>query len=462
VGDHDTFILSVLTSTQAVSAAEARSVVGWWTTERMAGESLPDFLVRREVLSATVRDMVRTLGATSAAPPDADIVFAENGAERLRHNLGLSERRVAQPSLVNCLTRPPQRGRDSADLRPAHFRTNRQPVPAVRAGTLLGRYLLVEQIGRGASCLVFRALHRTLNLPVAIKVLPFESDPDDPAVREQFRAEARLQAKLDHPNIVRVLDFEDAATLPYLVLEFVEGSTLADQIAKRGRVPPDQALRTVLQITEALSAIHDMGIVHRDVKPGNILLTADGKRAKLADLGLALVVGPARASAPTDTPRDAVVGTAAYIAPEQALSAPAIDHRADIYSLGATLYHALTGRMPFTGRSRLEVLLKHTQEPPVSPSQIVPELGHAVSAVVLKMMAKDPGARQQTFGELLADLRSLVRRAPGVTTEVTAFPSEPETATDSAMTDSRSALSASAWRRLFPLRAPPKGVGAQH
>ncbi len=287
-------------------------------------------------------------------------------------------------------------------------------------------------------------------------MLPYESDAEDPAVREQFRAEARLQARLDHPNIVRVLDFEDEVALPYLVLEYVQGWTLADLITKQGRVAPEPALRKVLQIGEGLAALQQLGVVHRDVKPGNILVPADGRGAKLADLGLAMVIGQARAAGVSDTPRDTVVGTAAYIAPEQALCTRLIDHRADVYSLGATLYHALTGRLPFPGRSRLEVLFKHTQEALVPPDQHVPTLGSAVSALIGKMMAKDPGGRHQTYPELLADLAALVRKPPTV---ALAAPTPEDLAVTGTMTDSQTALSPAAWRK-WSVR-PPTGARAR-
>jgi serine/threonine protein kinase len=454
VSPNDTFVLTVLTSTQALTAAEAQGVVGWWTAERRAEEALLAFLVRRQVFTPSVRDMGQLLDSGPVAPQHAAKLFAPRGVECLRKNLGLPEQRPGQPDLVNCLARPPQRVMEVADRRtPQTLRAARHSTPAVRAGTLLGKYLLVEQIGRGASCVVFRGLHRGLNLPVAVKVLPYESDCEDPAVREQFRAEARLQARLDHPNIVRVLDFEDEVALPYLVLEYVQGWTLAELIAKQGRVAPEPALRKMLQIGEGLAALHQLGVVHRDVKPGNILLPADGRGAKLADLGLALVIGQARAAGVSDTPKGVVVGTAAYIAPEQALCMALIDHRADVYSLGATLYHALTGRLPFPGRSRLEVLFKHTQEALVPPDRLVPELGSAVSDLIGRMMAKDPGGRHQTYPELLADLAALVRTPPNV---APAGPTPEDLAVTGTMTDSQTALSPSAWRR-WSVR-PPTGA----
>ncbi len=376
MGPSDTFILTVLTSAQALTAAEAQSVVGWWMAERLADESLLAFLVRREVFGSEAADLDRSVGNDPLASLEASKLFAKRGVARLRKNLGLSQRLPNPSDLVHCLARRTPRRNDLDDLRPASGRpTDRQAVPTVRAGTLLGKYLLVEQIGRGASCIVFRGLHRGLNIPVAVKVLPHESDPDDPTVRELFRAEARLQARLDHPNIVRVLDFEGEAALPYIVLEYVEGMTLAERIAKGGRLSADQALKMVLQISEALAAIHKMGIVHRDVKPGNILLTADGHKAKLADLGLALVVGtalhrrPAPASAtPWSARRPTCLRNRPY--PLQERSTTRARH---LFARDDAVPHTHRASVAVR-RSRLEVMLKHTQEKPVSPDQLVPEL----------------------------------------------------------------------------------------
>jgi hypothetical protein len=152
-------------------------------------------------------------------------------------------------------------------------------------GSVLGKCLLTELVGQGASGVVYRALHKTLNIPVAVKVLQIEGGGVDPAVVLQFRAEARLLARLSHPNIVRVLDFEDDVRFPYLVLEYVEGLSLAELISQSGRVRTDRAVRVIVQICEGLSAARKLGVVHRDVKPANILLGKEGS-AKLADLGL--------------------------------------------------------------------------------------------------------------------------------------------------------------------------------
>jgi serine/threonine protein kinase len=191
-----------------------------------------------------------------------------------------------------------------------------------------------------------------------------------------------------------------------MVLEYVEGMSLAELILQSGRLRLDRALRIILQVAEALAAAHRLGVVHRDVKPGNILVTKDGQ-AKLADLGLAVIVG--KQNAPV-TPTTGMAGTVAYMSPEQAGSAMAVDHRSDIYGLGATFYHAVTGQMPFTGRSAMEVMLKHAQEPPVPPHQLATDLDPAASEIILKMLAKKAAERHQTDDELIKMLANLQAR----------------------------------------------------
>jgi serine/threonine protein kinase len=271
-------------------------------------------------------------------------------------------------------------------------------------GDVLGNCTLEERLGQGSSSVVYRARHRKLNIPVAVKVLHTSALAASPELRERLRSEAVLLAQLNHPNVVRVWDFDDEAPLPYLVMEYVEGSSLAERIRQCGRIPQDWALSLIGQVIDGLAAAQAAGIVHRDLKPDNILLTRDG-RVKLADLGLAVVVGsaPVRTGTPADS---GIAGTAGYVAPEQARSAPDVDHRADIYSLGCTLFHALTGRLPFEGKSAMQVILRHLKEPPTPPELLAPGIEPSASALVLRMMAKEPAARFQTY----ADLRATVAR----------------------------------------------------
>jgi serine/threonine protein kinase len=282
----------------------------------------------------------------------------------------------------------------------------------LEVGDQVGKYLLIEQIGSGGTAHVFRALHRVLNIPVAIKVLKMDGgdvlSESENEVFEQLRKEAQLLARFNHPNIVRVYDFEEESHYPFLVMEFVDGLSLSEVISHAGRLRADRAAKIILQVAEGLaSAQKKTGLVHRDVKPGNILLARDGG-VKLADLGLALALTWHK---PKIDSTAVLAGTAAYMSPEQAQGSAEVDHRSDIYSLGATMYHAVTGEMPFKGKNRLEMILKHSQETPPPPHQVVPGVDSAYSELIYKMLAKKPDERFQTYEELIEALRSLTSRS---------------------------------------------------
>jgi serine/threonine protein kinase len=270
--------------------------------------------------------------------------------------------------------------------------------PTPRIGERLGKCLLAAKIGEGATGVVFRATHQTLGIDVAVKVLSSVTQSQD-ELAGQFSAEARMLARLNHPNIVRIWDFETAADAPpFLVLEFVDGQNLDELIQTRGSLPADQAVPLFTQVVAGLAAAHrQAGLIHRDIKPGNILLGLNGE-VKVADLGLASILETEKEL----TSR--VAGTVAYMPPEQANGVIGLDLRSDIYALGATMYHALTGGLPFTGRSRAEVMFKHASVAPVPPDQREPSVPPGLSAVVVKMLAKKPEDRYQTYDELLAAL----------------------------------------------------------
>jgi eukaryotic-like serine/threonine-protein kinase len=296
------------------------------------------------------------------------------------------------------------------------------PEPAARAldpGAVVGKYQVTRRLGEGACGVVVRAVHRALGLPVALKV-PHPSPPTGgPSNRQLLRREADLLARLNHPRIVHLRDFEDDPAGPYLVLEYVDGITLAEAL-RRGPLPAARAARVIGQVAEGLAALLDLGIIHRDVKPGTILVSPSGD-AKIADLGLALEVRAARAEdAPTC---DSAGGTASYTAPEQFLAPATVDHRADVYALGATFYHAVTGRPPFRGPSARSVLFKHATQPVVPPHARNPLVPRDVSALVCRMMAKDPAQRFQTYDDLFDALASLHTPA-GPPLELPTFPWE--------------------------------------
>jgi serine/threonine protein kinase len=259
-------------------------------------------------------------------------------------------------------------------------------------GQVLGKCLLLERIGQGSAGVVFKAKHQSLNILVAVKVLNLAKPGE---MYRQLRSEAQLLAQLNHPNIVRVWDFEDDPVLPYLVLEFVEGPSVIDLIRRNGPLPLGRAIQVIRQVAAGLAAAHKLGVVHRDVKPGNILLTSDGI-AKLADLGLAVLVDAAE----NGSKAPGLAGTVAYMPPEQATSKNNIDLRSDIYALGASFYHMATGHIPFQGVTRMEVILKHAQEPIVPPNMLSTGVTPAASNLIAKMMAKSPTDRFQTYEEL--------------------------------------------------------------
>jgi serine/threonine protein kinase len=276
-----------------------------------------------------------------------------------------------------------------------------------RVGEVLGKYRLTGVLGEGSTSRVYRGEHVRLPLAVAVKVFG-AAEWLDPAALHQLRQEAALLCGLNHPNIIRLWDFDDEGAHPYLVTELVAGPPLGRMVAEGGALLPDWAVHLAAQVAAGLEAALELGIVHRDVKPSNILLTTDG-RAKLADLGLAVTVGPVLSTRRDDpTPAGAITGTAGYIAPEQARNAAPIDHRADVYSLGATLYHCVCGRLPFTGRSAMEVILKHVREAPVPPRVVAPRVPARLSDLILRMMAKSPEDRFDTYAELRHEMQAVL------------------------------------------------------
>lgn len=262
---------------------------------------------------------------------------------------------------------------------------------------LSGRYRVDDLIGRGGMASVYRGYDQTLGRTVAIKVLKADL-AGDAAFRTRFRLEAQAASRMAHPTIVRVFDAgEDVETgedgherpVPYIVMELVHGRLLKDVIAA-GPVPTDDALRYVDGILEALEYSHRAGVVHRDIKPGNVMITDSG-RVKVMDFGIARAVSDSSSTVAETT---AIVGTAAYFSPEQA-KGESVDARADLYSTGVVLYELLTGRTPFRGETPVAVAYQHVSEAPVPPSEIVETLPRALDAIVLRALAKDPFQRPQ-------------------------------------------------------------------
>ena len=269
------------------------------------------------------------------------------------------------------------------------------------------RYELEELVGTGGMSSVYRAHDRMLERDVALKVLHQEFTADTDYV-ERFRREARSVAQLSHPNIVTVIDRGEQDGRQYIVFEYVKGENLKALVQRVGPLPEEEAVRLALQIARALGFAHDRGLVHRDVKPQNVLLNGDGQ-AKVTDFGIArsLDVGGL-------TQTGTVMGTSDYIAPEQARGSQA-DAQSDIYSLGAVLYEMLTGEVPFPGDNFVSVALRHINDPVPSVRDRRPDVSPRLDAAVQRAMAKDPRDRFGSMDELCAELSASLdepERAP--------------------------------------------------
>jgi serine/threonine-protein kinase len=272
-----------------------------------------------------------------------------------------------------------------------------------------GKMELLELLGSGAMGKVYRAHHRALDKTVAIKVLHSESGVS-PAIALRFKSEARAASRLDHPNSLQILDFgEDGPDhLLYIAMEFLEGVTLQSLLAREGKLTPHRTAWIMGQVCSALAAAHDQGVIHRDVKPANVILTRKRgdhgiiqDHVKVCDFGLAKVLDtdPERSSNGPITQQGAVLGTPAYMSPEQA-KGETVDHRSDVYSCGVILYRMLSGKKPFVGESAWAVSLKQIADSAQPIREIAPEISEELAAVVHRALEKDPTRRFQSAREL--------------------------------------------------------------
>jgi serine/threonine-protein kinase len=286
-----------------------------------------------------------------------------------------------------------------------------------QVGTLLnGRYRLDAQIGTGGMSTVYRAFDTVLERQVAIKLMHREIASDSDQL-ERFRREARAVAQLNHPHIVTVIDAGEDDSTPYIVFEYVEGETLKDRIRRHGRLPIQEAIAYAIEIARALGVAHDRGIVHRDVKPQNVLVDEEGS-AKVTDFGIARTLDQEGLTAD-----GRVLGTTDYVSPEQALG-HAVTGQSDLYSLGIVLFEMLTGDVPFKGDNQVAVAMKHVREQLPDVQLRRPEVSSALAAVLDRATAKETERRYATDQELITDLEQVLayetQRSGQVTGEATA------------------------------------------
>ncbi|HNN94906.1 MAG TPA: serine/threonine-protein kinase, partial [Pseudomonadota bacterium] len=266
-------------------------------------------------------------------------------------------------------------------------------------GVRIGRYVLQDALGEGATATVFRSFHELLSMPVAVKVFEPLDPSIDPEGAARFRREAQALVRLTHPNIVRIVDVDVWEGKPFIVMEYVGETTLAMQIQNLGRLPAARIAQIGLAVADALQAATEQGMLHRDVKPSNILERRDGQ-IKLVDFGIASTRSAEGVLSDPQAKQGLVSGTPTYIAPEQAQNPSQIDFRADMYSLGATLYHAAIGRPVFIRPTAYDLLLAHIHEPPVHINDLDSAFDPHLAFVIHRMLQKRPEDRFASWQEL--------------------------------------------------------------
>ena len=270
-------------------------------------------------------------------------------------------------------------------------------------------YKILGKLGAGAMAIVYKGIQLSLNREVAIKILP-KKFSENPEYVERFYKEGQAAAKLNHNNIVQAFDVGEAGGYHYFVMEYVQGKTIHEDIAKGKIYSEEEAVEIIIQVASALAHAHSCGLIHRDVKPKNIIIST-GNIVKLADMGLARATSDIEAA---KTEEGKAYGTPYYIAPEQIRGEIDIDGRADIYGLGATFYHMMTGRVPFMADDPSDVMRKHLREQLIPPDHINTTLSAGISEVIEVMMAKKKSDRYNNAEELLIDLESIQQGQPPV------------------------------------------------
>ncbi len=272
-----------------------------------------------------------------------------------------------------------------------------------------GRYEILSTLGKGGMGVVYKAHDRQLDDEVALKVLRPDVMKEDPSLLERFKQEIKLARKITHRCVLRTHDFGEAGGTPYISMEFLEGVTLKDLLRGKGALPIGVGLRIAKQMCQGLDAAHRQGVVHRDIKPQNMLILPETGELKIMDFGIARTASlkPGQSGLTT---AGTVMGTPDYIPPEQAQGAAA-DFRSDIYSLGVVLFETFTGKLPFDGDSVMKIVMAHIQAPPPSPRRLNPRVPAELEAVILRCMAKDPAQRYAKVSDLLRDLTAISSQA---------------------------------------------------
>jgi eukaryotic-like serine/threonine-protein kinase len=317
-------------------------------------------------------------------------------------------------------------------------------------GLIVGQYIVLSELGHGSMGMVYKVRHRIMGRQAALKV--FTPDNDEGENYTRFMREIQATAQLDHPNLIKAYEAGEHHGAYFLAMELVDGQNLQDKTEREGPLPLELALRCFSEAAVGLGYAHGLGMVHRDVKPGNIMLGTDG-RVRVLDLGL---VKFTRGFSSMASSLDGTVrGTAAYMAPEQAISIRNADHRSDIYSLGSSLYFVLTGQAMFPEKTVMQQLLAHQKKAAPSLLTLKPELPPYLDQLYLKTVAKDPNQRIQSMAEFMSGLQAILKgTAPSSLQPASKRPTTPALPTSDPKTEPKGT---GAWKNLFPFwRDKPK------
>jgi serine/threonine-protein kinase len=277
-----------------------------------------------------------------------------------------------------------------------------------RGQVFADRYEILGTLGRGGMGVVYRARDRQLDEAVALKLLRPEALASDPTLLDRFKLEIKLARRITHRNVLRTHDFGETAGVPYISMEYLEGVTLKELVRGRGALPLGVGLSIAKQMCHGLGAAHEGGVVHRDIKPQNMLILPETGELKIMDFGISCV-SSVKAGASDLTAAGTVLGTPDYMSPEQAQGRPA-DFRSDLYSLAVVFFEAFTGQLPFKGETPMAVVVAHVQQPPPRPRSLNPKVPPDLEAVILRGLEKNPARRWQTTGELLEALSAISAR----------------------------------------------------
>jgi serine/threonine protein kinase len=278
-------------------------------------------------------------------------------------------------------------------------------LPVEGAAIRLGHVLVTDKIGAGGMGAVYRGHDEKLNIDVAVKVLPFHIADHDPSMIDRFVREAQVAARVDHPNLVRVYSVGEENGIHYLVSDLIDGESADDKLKREGPLGEREALQICIEAGMALAASHAEGIIHRDVKPANILIRKKDGRVKVADLGLAKSLGEEGEGNTGLTASGQVMGTPGFMSPEQATDASTVDHRTDIYALGATLYALLTAHPPFEDPQVIAVIMKVLQEAPRDPRELEADISEDTARLIMRLLAKNPDERIGTMEGAVAQMK---------------------------------------------------------